>query len=130
MKAYILVIASLALSTFAYAGPSISGSPKNGPHVICAQDFKRGLWIYPVGFTNKFEGYYVADGKSKGPFDCEFTDNTESKLIWDCTASNVAQNRASAQLIINDDGKMEMQFFAKDRVENPAPADTVVCDIQ
>jgi hypothetical protein len=134
MKAYIFVIVSMALPIIAYAGPSISGSPMNGPQVVCTQDSQRGLWIYQVGFhantaADKFEGYYMDNGTSKGPFDCKFVNDNESKLIWDCSASSITQNGASAQLIVNDDGKLEMQFFAKDKIQNPAPTDTVFCDV-
>jgi len=129
MKAYILMIVLLTTSLVANAGPSVSGSPMNGPKVVCSKNFERGLWIYQVGFqTDKFEGYYVNNGTSSAALDCKFVNDVESKLMWDCSATSAVVNGSSAQIIVNAKGNLEMQFFAHDQIENPAPTDVVVCD--
>jgi hypothetical protein len=127
MKAFVLFSLTTILSVFSYAGPSVSGSPMNGPRAVCAQKFQRGLWIYPVGFqVDKFEGYYINNGSSVGPFECKYVN--QAPVIWDCYTMNPRQNGASAQIYVDRNGKSAMQFFARDRVESPRPADTVVCD--
>ncbi len=113
-------------SSVASAAPYISSGSMSGPHYICSQDLKRGLWIYQNGFhKDQFIGYYVDGTFSSGAFNCTLVNS--STVLWECLATTPQQRGASATVGYSESGNWVMSFFKQDRVENPVPADRIVC---